>query len=348
MKHLFFTLILLFTLTSTNCAQKNNDSLYVGFWNLENLFDTIDDPRIEDEEFLPGGEKDWNDERLEKKMYNISRVIRTMNNGLGPDILGICEVENEDVLRKMVDNFLSDLKYKVVHIESLDARGIDNALIFDSTRFNLISKEGLRVDLGSGGETRLILHAALLFEGKDILHFYVNHWPSRRGGEKESEWRRVTAAKVLRNSIESLLNQNGNTKIIAIGDFNDEPNNESILNHLKAYPLICDSVDTINLQVDDKTELFNLAYQDWAKGLGSFMYQQDFNMLDQIIISRDLLVGDEINYDCNSFKVYNHQLMVTRTGKFKDAPFPTYGGRRYLGGYSDHYPVIAKFKLLRK
>ncbi len=348
MKRLFFTLILLFTLTNTNCAQKNNDSLFVGFWNLENLYDTIDDPKVEDEEFLPGGEKDWNEERLEKKMYNISRVIRTMNNGFGPDILGVCEVENENVLRRMVDNFLSDLNYQVVYIESPDARGIDNALIFDSTRFSFISKEGLRVNLGSGGETRLILHTTLLLKGRDTLHCYVNHWPSRRGGEKESEWRRVTAAKVLRNSIESLLKQNSNSKIIFVGDFNDEPNNESILNHLKAYPLICDSIDSSDLQVDNEAELFNLAYQDWSKGLGSFMYQQDFNMLDQIIISRNLLVGDEINYDCNSFKVYNHQLMVTRTGQYKGAPFPTYGGRRYLGGYSDHYPVIAKFKLLRK
>lgn len=344
MKQLLFLFLFL---TVISCAQEKDNYIFIGHWNLENLFDTIDDPKVEDEEFLPGGEKDWNNERLEKKVYNISRVIRTMNNGNGPDVLGVCEVENKNVINKMVADFLSDLNYKVAHLESPDERGIDNALIFDSSRFKLISNEGLRVDLGSGGETRLILHTTLLFEEKDTIHFYVNHWPSRRGGEQESEWRRVRAASVLRKSVDEILNKNNSAKIIIVGDFNDEPNDESILNQLRAQPLLCDSIDVSNMQEDNDADLFNIAHQDWSNGHGSFMYQQDFNMLDQIIISKDLLVGNDINYECGTFEVYKHQLMVTRTGKFKDAPFPTYGGNRYLGGYSDHFPVIAKFYLKR-
>lgn len=343
MKRFLFVFTLLIALTNPNCAQKNKDSLYVGFWNLENLFDTLDDPKVDDNEFLPNTEKEWTEERLEKKMYNLSRIIRTMNDGNGPDILGFCEVENQNVLDRMVNNFLSDFHYQVVHIESPDARGIDNALIFDSTRFSLLSKVGLRVDLGSAGETRFILHTTLLFRERDTIHYYVNHWPSRRGGQTESEWRRIAAANVLHQSVTEELNKNKNAKIIIVGDFNDEPNNESILNYLMANPLMCDSVNISDLQVDNDSDLFNLSYQEWANGKGSFMYQQDFNMLDQIIISKNLLVGEEINYKCSSFQIYTHQLMVTRTGKFKDAPFPTYGGRRYLGGYSDHFPVIANF-----
>jgi endonuclease/exonuclease/phosphatase family metal-dependent hydrolase len=340
-------LALFLFLTVISCAQETDNYIFIGQWNLENLFDTIDDPKIQDEEFLPEGAKEWNEERLEKKMYNISRIIRTMNNGNGPDLLGVCEVENETVLRRMVKEFLSDQSFEIAYLESPDTRGIDNGLIFNSAKFLVLNNEGLKVDLDSGGQTRLILHTTLLFEGRDTIHYYVNHWPSRRGGEQESEWRRITAANVLRKSIDEILNKNNSAKIIIVGDFNDEPNNESVLKYLKAQPLLCDSAAISDLEEDNESDLFNLSYKLWSEGFGSFMYQQDFNMLDQIITSKDLLIGNDLNYECGTFKVYNHELMITRTGKFKDAPFPTYGGSRYLGGYSDHFPVVAKLKLVK-
>lgn len=341
-----YLLPLFFLLSIISCAQ-NSEEIIVAHWNLENLFDTSDDPNITDEEFLPNGAKEWTEERLDKKMYNLSRIIRTIGNGNGPDLLGVCEVENELILRRMVKEYLSDKNFEIAYLESPDNRGIDNGLIFNAQKFLLLDNEGLKIDLGSGGQTRLILHSTFLFEGRDTIHCFVNHWSSRRGGEKESEWKRIATAKVLRNSVEQLLMQNNNSKIIIVGDFNDEPNNESILNYLKAYPLLCDSINSTELLEDKESDLFNLSYKKWSDGFGSFMYQQDFNMLDQIIISKDLLIGSNLNFICDSFEVYNHELMVTRTGKYKDAPFPTYGGNRYLGGYSDHFPVLAKIKIKR-
>lgn len=339
-----FSLLLFFTLTIYSCAQIKSDTLYVVHWNLENLFDTMDDPKTADEEFLPGGDKEWTQDRLDTKLYNISRIIRSMNNNNGPDLLGTCEVEHQALLDTMLNKYLSDKSYSVAYFESPDGRGIDNGLIYNNNRLSLIDLKGLTIDIGSGNNTRLILFAKLLLDKRDTLNYFVNHWPSRRGGESESEWRRIQAAKTLRKTVDELLSNNINSKIIIVGDFNDEPTNISITENLKAAPFFCDSTNHKDLIEDTKTDLFNLAYESWSKDEGSYFYHDDFNMLDQIIISKNLLLGNNLNYICNSFEVYKPGLMVTRTGKYKGAPFPTYGGSRYLGGYSDHYPVIAKFK----
>jgi endonuclease/exonuclease/phosphatase family metal-dependent hydrolase len=340
-------IVLIFSLTIVSCAQVKQDTLFVAHWNLENLFDTVDDPKTFDEEFLPNGQKEWTPERLDKKLYNLSRVIRSMNNDRGPDILGVCEVEHEALLDTMCSRYLSDKKYDIAYLESPDERGIDNGLIFNSNKLSLISVEGLTVDLGTGDQTRLILFAKLLLDKIDTLNCFVDHWPSRRGGQSESEWARIKAAQTLRKTVDDLLNKNKNSNIIIVGDFNDEPNNISITENLRGKEFICDSVKTENLIEDKTSDLFNLAYKSWANGNGSYFYRDNFNMLDQIIVSKSMLIGNELNYICNSFEVYKPEMMVTRTGKYKGAPFPTYGGSRYLGGYSDHFPVTAKFKILR-
>jgi predicted extracellular nuclease len=338
-----FIFVFLFSVLSS--AQIKNDTLYVAHWNLENLFDTVDDPKTVDEEFLPTGEKEWTTERLDKKLYNLSRVIKSMNNGLGPDILGVCEVEHQAVLDTMIKKYLLDNTYSIAYLESPDGRGIDNGLIYDYLKLKLIDLKGLHVDLKSEGETRLILFATFLLDKKDTLYCFVNHWPSRRGGESKSEWRRVSAAQTLRKSVDELLGANKSSRIMIIGDFNDEPTNISIMENLRAAPFFCDSLNEEDLVEDTKTDLFNLSYHSWSKGEGSYFYHDDYNMIDQIIVSKNILLGKELSYICNSFEVYKPEMMVTRTGKYKGAPFPTYGGLRYLGGYSDHYPVIAKFKV---
>ena len=347
MKNIYFLFIVL-SISSFACAQQNNDTLFVAHWNVENLFDTIDDPKTEDEEFLPSSEKEWNNERLDKKFYNLSRVIRSMYNDNGPDLLGVCEVEHQNLLDTMITKYLSDKSYKTAYLESLDGRGIDNGIIYNSKRFSLLDIKGYSVDVGGDYETRYVLEGILLFEKTDTIYFFVNHWPSRRGGEDVSEPKRVSAANTLRSVIDSIMNNNVMSNIIIVGDFNDEPTNISITQHLKAQPFFCDSLDHENLPEDFGTDLFNLSYKAWFDGLGSYKYKDDFNMLDQIIISKELLLGEKLKYVCNSFEVYKPELMVTRTGKFQGAPFPTYGGARHLGGYSDHFPVTAKFLINRK
>ena len=342
MKLINFLLILL-AVNTVGCAQQKSDTLFVAHWNVENLFDNIDDDKVIDEEFLSDGTKEWTDERIEKKLYSLSRIIRSMNDNAGPDLLGVCEVEHQYLLDSLVNNYLSDKFYKVSYLESPDGRGIDNGIIYNSKIFTLLYIKGYETKFSDGYDTRLVLLGSFLFEKKDTIHFFVNHWPSRRGGEEESQPRRIKVANTIRKVVDSLLIVNNKSKIVIVGDFNDEPTNISITETLKAQPFFCDSINHDKLSEDVTTNLFNTSYKAWFDGMGSFFYQSDFNMLDQIIISKDLLLGSDIKYVCNSFEVYKPYLMVTRTGKFKGAPFPTYGGARYLGGYSDHFPVTAKF-----
>jgi predicted extracellular nuclease len=334
-------IILLVFILNWNCIAQD-DTLFVAFWNLQNLFDIIDDPEKNDESFLPDGDMEWTDDRLDKKMYNLARIIRIMNNNKGPDLLGVCEVENGAVLESMVNKFLSDLNYKTAYLESPDNRGIDNGLIYKADKFNLLNIQADTVHLSDGWPTRLIFGANLLINDDEKITVFVNHWPSRRGGQLESEPNRIEAAKTQRNAVDRIFNNDPSAKIFVLGDFNDDPVDISLLQNLRAHPIKCDSLPA-EFEVDSKGELFNLSYQSYEDGLGTYKYRDTWNMLDQIIVSGSLITGDNINYICNSFEVHKPYSLITRSGDYKGTPFPTYGGRRYLGGYSDHFPVLAKF-----
>ena len=346
MKKTLITLLFTFLVTNTQC-QTQKDSLFIAFWNLENLFDTVDDPLVNDEEFLPDGDKQWTEDRLDKKMYNLSRIIRMMNNGKGPDIMGFCEVENQQALDIMVNKYLSDCNYSIAYIESPDNRGIDNGLIFKDDKYELLNLQADTVHLDDDWPTRLIFGVNLLTDSDEQITVFVNHWPSRGGGQIESESKRIAAAKTLRNAVDRIFSINNKANIFIIGDFNDDPVNESVISGLNAHPIICDSLPT-DFEMNSDAELFNLSYQAFEDGEGSFKYRDTWNMLDQVIVSGSIIVGDDIRYICNSFEVYKPQFIVTQSGQYQGAPFPTYGGKKYLGGYSDHFPVIAKFQMRRK
>ncbi len=180
------------------------------------------------------------DERLDKKLNNLSRVIRSMNNDEGPDLLGVCEVEHQSVLDNMINTYLSDKSYKVAYLESPDGRGIDNGIIYNSNKFYLLDVKGYRSELESGYDTRLVLEGIFLYENKDTIYFFVNHWPSRRGGERESEPNRIKVAETLRKQVDLIFDKSLKSNIIIVGDFNDEPTNVSITEYLKAKPFVCD------------------------------------------------------------------------------------------------------------
>lgn len=339
------SLLLIFNLivfSSLSCAQKSSDTLFVAFWNLQNLFDTIDDPDKRDEQFLPDGDYEWTDERLDIKLNHLARVIRSMNNEKGPDLLGVCEVEHQSMLDSMITRYLSDKNYKVAYVESPDNRGIDNGLIYDTDKFELLSVRGDTVYLAGNWPTRPIVNATLIYNNSDTLSVYINHWPSRSRGRELSEPNRIAAAITLRKSVDEEFADNPNAKIIIIGDFNDEPGNISILDSLNAHPIICDSLPNGN-EFETGAELFNISYQAYNNGLGTYKYRDDWNMLDQVIVSGNLITNPEFYYICNTFEIYKPHFLITHSGKYKGTPFPTYGGRRYLGGYSDHFPVSAKF-----
>jgi endonuclease/exonuclease/phosphatase family metal-dependent hydrolase len=320
------------------------DTLFVAFWNLENLYDTIDDPNNDDQEFLPDGLKEWTQDRLDKKMYNISRVFNSMNDGKSPDVIGVVECENEAVLKKMVQKHFSSKNYKIAYAESPDTRGIDNGFIYDADKYKFISSNAYEIKKLSSTPTRLILHVILQTKNGEQINFFVNHWPSRRDGASESEYKRIETAKVLRREVDRVFDKNSYAKIIIMGDFNDEPVDESILKTLGADPFKCDPLNAKNVDIPGK-ELYNLSYNLFESGLGTLSYREDWNLFDQVIISSGLVTQKGLSYLCDSFSIFNNDLVTTRSGKYKDTPFPTYGGNRYLGGYSDHFAVSAKFIL---
>jgi len=339
-------ILFLFVLVSSCKAEPlvKTDTLFVAFWNLENLFDTIDDPNKDDQEFLPDGLKEWTNDRLDKKMYNLARAIKSMNDYNAPDAIGVAECENKSVLEKLVSKYFDDKNYKIAYAESPDNRGIDCGFIYNADKFKLIAFDSYEIKKLSSSPTRLILHAVLQNQNGEQIHFFVNHWSSRRGGASETEYKRIEAAKVLKREVNRIFDKNGLAKIIIMGDFNDEPVDESILKTLGADPFKCDLSNAKIVDIPGK-ELYNLSYNLFEKGLGTLSFRSDWNLFDQIIISSGLVLQKGLSYLCDSFSIFNDDLVATRSGKYKGTPFPTYGGNRYLGGYSDHFSVSAKFIL---
>ncbi|MBI2418278.1 MAG: endonuclease/exonuclease/phosphatase family protein [Ignavibacteriales bacterium] len=312
------------------------DTIAVAFYNVENLYDVFNDPKKNDEEFLPEGKKKWTLERFNEKELNLSKVIRGLNDGKGPDIIGFAEVENKGVLETLSKKYLFDLRFDVAHIESPDDRGIDVALLYNKTKFKKLAVYGDSVALPDKYPTRLILHVVLKSKDKDTLHVFVNHWPSRRNGQDKSEINRVAAASALRKQTDILLAKNPLAKIVIIGDFNDEPENISIKDTLGAGLYTCDSVRQVNV-------LRNVSWERKSKGEGSLKYRDNWNLLDQIIISKGL----NKNYICGSYTIFRPDYLIQKDGKYAGSPFPTYGGDKHLGGYSDHLAVFAKFVINR-
>lgn len=339
MKYFLTSLLTILIIAKTIYSQTAIEKIYIANWNAENLFDTIDDPSTKDEEWLPESEKKWTDERLEKKIKNLSKVIRYMNDMDAPDIIGFEEVEHQHLLDSLITKHFCDKKYKSVYEESPDNRGIDNGLIYDSEKFALIKKEAYEVTLPDNYPTRLILYAGLQLFDLDTIHVFVNHWPSRRGGDVKSEKNRIAAASTLLTNIKRLQQEYKNPKIVVVGDFNDEPNNTSINSVLNAKSYDC-QVDQKNISAN---QLYNLSSEIFNLGSGTYMYKSEWNMLDQIIVSGSLLIGDRVTYICDSFEIVKPEILITKTGPYEGASIPTFGGRFYLGGFSDHFPVGASF-----
>lgn len=313
----------------------NISTFYVANWNVENLFDTIDDVDKFDEQYTPSDERGWDEEKLNVKIENLARVISGMNNNLGPDILGLEEIEHESVVKLLVNKIDVNKNYEIVHFESPDKRGIDNALIYNSDLFTVKKSEALEVNLGGNKTTRDILYTVLDLNGSE-LNIFVNHWPSRREGLKKSEPNRVKAAETLMRKINELDDQK-NSNIIIMGDFNDLPSNISISNILGAKKDDCPTITNNNFG------LYNLSTSLFQKGKGTYKYRDHWNMLDQIIISNSFFDKNSIDLKCESFEIIKPDFIIQKEGKYKGTSLPTFGGRKYLGGFSDHYSIGAQF-----
>jgi endonuclease/exonuclease/phosphatase family metal-dependent hydrolase len=326
---LFF--FILTTIVSGSFKRKGEYT--IAFYNVENLFDTINDPLKMDEEYLPAGKYHWNSKRYYTKLKNISRVIKELGNGTGPELLGLCEVENKEVLNNLIQQEgLAHEHYKIIQFDSRDRRGVDVALLYKESVFKPFASRPYSVK--SLKNIKWNTRDLLLVSGKikeDTIHILVNHWTSRRGGQKESEAKRIILARLGRKIIDSLEHCSARSKIIVMGDFNDEPHNISISKYLNA-------TDQLPLK---KGQIYNSFISLEKAGKGSVKFRKDWDMFDQIMISGGLLDQGSLHYQDYSKGILDMDWLHYHHIK-TNTPLRTYQGAKYLGGYSDHLPVYIK------
>jgi len=298
------------------------------FYNVENLFDTIDSPDTRDESFTPAGDKQWNTDKYWHKQENIFKVIASAGNWSFPDLIGLCEVENRTVLEDLVHHTpLKKLDYQIVHDESPDERGIDVALLYQKDRFVYLTHQNITTPLPHNDKTRDILYVC----GKvnDVkVHLFVNHWPSRYGGRQQTQPKRNIVASHLHQSIESLCDSTLNPYIILMGDFNDNPGDQSLE---KIYQ---------SQYSDGAGNTFHFAnLMTSVKGTTTHKtVNYNWYTFDQIMISSNMLQNADIRHPAGGIRVIDHPWLLDEHGR----PYRSFLGNFYQNGYSDHLAVYTE------
>jgi hypothetical protein len=335
-RHLTLVLVFLSSAITILTAQQNYKIAAVGFYNFENLFDTLDTEDVRDTEFTPTGSKVWNTKRYQAKLDNLAKVVAELGTDVTPDgvaVLGVSEIENRSVLEDFVKHpLIKDRNYQIVHQDSPDERGIDVALLYNPKYFELKGHVNLFVELYRDGEpdyTRDVLLVSGNFDGEP-MHFMVNHWPSRSGGEAASQPARNKAALVCKTAADSIFAEDPKAKIIIMGDLNDDPISPSVKEVIGAKT---------NRRKVRKGEFYNPMYELYRKGIGTLAYRDAWSLFDQMILSDGLLDERQEGYQFYKVRIHNPRYMLQKHGRFKGYPFRTFGGNEYLGGYSDHFPV---------
>ena len=341
-KTALFLLLFFLVLSLTGQAQEKKQYQLgmVGFYNLENLFDTIDDPLTNDQQFLPNGSYGWTGMKYRNKLHNMAVAIAAIHQEVGgiklqvPDILGVSEVENRQVLEDLVAQpELQPYNFGVVHYDGPDRRGVDVGLLYKKDKYQIISSRSVRLydSLEPNFLTRDQLVVTGIYMG-DTLHFIVNHWPSRLGGEKRSSPKREMAARLTRRIVDTILAANPQAKVIVTGDLNDDPINKSVVEVMRAP------------KQDDYTklkpgEMFNASYGLYKRGVGTLCYRGQWNLFDQMIITQGLTGKDRSTLKFYGYRIFNDPMLMQKDGKYNGYPLRTHAGGVYLNGYSDHFPV---------
>ncbi|MFS4455210.1 endonuclease/exonuclease/phosphatase family protein [Maribacter sp. 2304DJ31-5] len=315
--------------------KKKNKQLYtVAFYNLENLFDTRDDDYTLDDDFTPGGFKKWTPKRYERKLAKLARTIYAIgrdNNPHAPILVGVAEVENSTVLNDLLNTKpLEHVDYGFVHYQSPDERGIDTALIYHRKYFKVISSEPIPLLIdntdGARDTTRDILYVHGALNGEEV-HLFVNHWPSRRDGGQLTEYKRLKAAEVVKQKMLAIAALNQDPNYIVMGDFNDDPSSLSIQTLIEG------------------TGLYNpMEKLHSPKERGSSHYKRNWSLFDQIILSHSFFNYKKGSHSFDKANIYDDRSLKEFAGKYKGNPYRTYAGKKYLGGYSDHFPVYILLK----
>ncbi|MCF6166955.1 endonuclease/exonuclease/phosphatase family protein [Lutibacter sp.] len=312
---------------------KIDQAYTVAFYNLENLFDTINDPKTLDDNFTPKGRKNWNHKRYRNKIRKLGNVVAQLGTDrsfYSPAIVGVVEVENQKVLEDLVTSKnLKKHQYGIVHYDSPDERGIDVALLYKKELFELLHAETFPLYLEDERGNRDYTRDILLVKGNlngELIYILVNHWPSRRSGEDLTEEKRIKAAELATHITANIISENENAKIIIMGDFNDDPSNTSVKNYL-----------VNNTFYNPMERLINT-------GNGTLSYKKTWHLFDQIIFSKNFFNNEKEKHSFKYAEVFDRYFLKEWKGKFKGNPFRTYIGKWYQGGFSDHFPVYVYLK----
>ncbi|MCC7520658.1 MAG: endonuclease [Flavobacteriaceae bacterium] len=307
----------------------------IGFYNLENLYDIFDDPDTLDEEFTPSSEKHWSLNRYKKKINNLGEVIAkigTEHSMLPPIVLGVAEVENDQVLIDLVNNeHIKPFHYGFCHFDSPDPRGIDVAFLYQKEHFKLIKDQKHSLYLYDQEQNRHFTRDILSVKGKflgELTYFLINHWPSRRDGLEETLWKRLAAGKLVTELIHDIRLQEPEAKIVVMGDFNDEP------------------LDTSVQKMTVENQLYNPMQSLKDKFNGTSFSQKRWYLFDQILVTPNFFEKETGKLTLKYADVYDVRFIKTWEGKHKHTPYRTYIGKRHQGGFSDHFPVLAYLERL--
>lgn len=337
--------ILLFFLLLLGVSAFSQEKKYkvgiVAFYNLENFFDTINDPNKNDEDFLPTGSYHYTGKVYQDKVRKLTEVLSQIGTDISPDgfsLLGVAEIENDKVLEDLVAQpEFANRHLKIVHFDGPDERSIDPALIYNPKYFKVKHSEPLFVRMensdGTLHYTRDVLWVCGLYDG-EMIHVFVNHWPSRRGGEEVSAAARASAASVSKHMIDSLMKIDPQTKVFVMGDLNDDPTSPSVTKVLGAKG---------DMKKVKDGELYNPWVDFINKGIGTLAYNDSWNLFDQIMMSSGFLDKEQKGFFFRAAHIFSKQFMVTKTGRYKGYPMRTYDGNIYNGGYSDHFPTYCVF-----
>jgi hypothetical protein len=319
-----------------NDIRRGDNGIRIMFYNVENLFDIVNDSLTADDEYAAGGMRGWSYSRLIRKINNLSKAVIKVGGWEAPEIIGLCEVENRYVLTNLaMDSPLKNFGYKIIHRDSPDPRGIDVALLYRSEKFKPISTQyiGIHFPFDPNARTRDILFVQGVVLNRDTVNIFVNHWPSRFGGYQATIPKRKYVASVLRKCIDSLMAVNPSAKIIVMGDLNDEPTDESVKDVLKA------KMDSTNLAANDLYNMMTGAGCNWNRG--TIKDKELWITIDQFIVSSSLLDPvNGIHTTPHSIHIMDAPFLLQKDEAwFGQKPFRTYYGARYIGGFSDHLPI---------
>ncbi len=314
--------------------QSEDHSFNIMFYNVENLFDCEDDSLTRDEEFMPEGDKHWTVSRMYRKLQGISKVILASNGWNPPAIIGMCEIENKAVLKKLIYTAgLNHLGYRFVHFDGPDRRGVDVAILYRTSQFKCLTSKSICVsDTTIPLLTRDVLYVNGIIPSGDTLHVMVCHWPSKLGGALQSEHKRLHVAKQISLQIDTILRRDPHANIVVMGDFNAELETQSLQSLLQGEGAV------LNCLVD--------ADQLWGKKIaGSHKYQGQWALIDHVLVS-DAFV-ESVFDPC--FKIVELPFLLEDDLTYSGVkPKRTYVGPRYLGGVSDHLPVLMNMTIKKE